>query len=164
MWEETSHYAATGCSISFTAITLLKRSSFISKVPQHLPSNYSPRHIPALKSAFKFCTALSTTVLPALPRTNAIGMSISTSLRRERPFLNTLQPALIHPYGHCGLIIQTATIYSKHSALSLPLHSFSEIPSPLPSQQVYHIIREAINFSRRPISIVFNEQNKSKNM
>lgn len=129
--------ATTVPSLSLPSLSL-ERNSFISEAPQLLPSNSSPCHIPALKNTFKFCTAIATTMLPAMHRANAIGMGLSRS-HKQNSLSGTLQPVLLHSYGFCGLI-QAAAIYSKHSASYLSLHrySFSGILSPLPSQQVYH--------------------------
>lgn len=86
--------ATTVPSLSLPSLSL-ERNSFISEAPQLLPSNSSPCHIPALKNTFKFCTAIATTMLPAMHRANAIGMGLSRS-HKQNSLSGTLQPVLLH--------------------------------------------------------------------
>lgn len=129
-----------GCSIFTAIIVLIKKFFHLWGSLAPTSSNYSPCQIPALESVFQFCTAISSPVLPVMHRRKARGMNVSTSSTQELPFRNTLPLELVHPYGQQGLTVHTDIVYSKQSVsqLSLHLHSFSEIPRPLPSQQVYH--------------------------
>lgn len=157
MWEWTlvlHLIPGIGYCNSFIAISLLINKFFHPKALQHLTSDSSPCHIPALKVLSNSAPVLFTFVLLIMCRRNAPGISLSTSPKGEVPFLNTLQPELVCPYGHCGLTIQITMICSKHSA-SQPssifwniLH-FSEILSPL-SPSKCTITREAVSLSRRP--------------